>query len=375
MTLCLECYRAGKGCLHWFGFGQASSARWKALKGAGTIADDAEPPHILAARRFLRPRASEGGAEGRHVLTTEDPVKRLQSGCFCMNCLACANECFWQCQSCNDGEWGFCNNCVNQGKVCSHPLLALVHKPRATRGENDASPADSSVVFGVDGPLEPLTFRVGCDICHRTIMPTSTRFHCYQCTSSLLNDHQAGDYDMCTACYAELVAHDRISADNGPGGWRRCLQGHRMVLVGFVDGARRVVQQDLVGGVGLSRRALPAPAAHAAAAHAAAAELWLSDQGRHQRLATLDVAATPPSSWPQTALAPTHPPDGGFGARATARWAWFPPRASAADRADELCFPRGALITECVDLNGDWLVGVYMGQRRLLPAPYVQIAQ
>ncbi len=99
---------------------------------SGTFGRLADPtlaePHILTANRYQRPRAAPGGADGRRTLTAEDPDRRLQSGTFCARCYAWTNDCYWRCDSCNDGDWGFCNDCVSQGRSCPHPLLPWAYQ-------------------------------------------------------------------------------------------------------------------------------------------------------------------------------------------------------------------------------------------------------
>ncbi|KAL1635202.1 hypothetical protein SLS58_010372 [Diplodia intermedia] len=56
-----------------------------------------------------------------------------------------------------------------------------------------------------------------------------------------------------------LVASGQIAPEDGQNGWRRCLQKHRMVVIGFEDrdsGQRRVVTKDLVGGLAMKDNAL-----------------------------------------------------------------------------------------------------------------------
>jgi hypothetical protein len=111
-NICLECYRAGKGCFNWFGFGSAAWARWERLKSSGYLSAGAEQPHTLIASRFADLAS-----------TSSIPLLRLETGMFCSNCLKCANDCYFQCDLCNNGDWGFCYDCVNQGRCCTHPLI------------------------------------------------------------------------------------------------------------------------------------------------------------------------------------------------------------------------------------------------------------
>jgi hypothetical protein len=376
-NICLSCYRSGCGCLHWFGFGYAAWANWEKLKASGEPPLNPERPHLLTANRYLTPKMSPGGADGRRTITSEDPQRRLQSGAFCANCLAWANECYWRCFLCNDDEWGFCNTCVNQGKCCTHQLLPLTYKPEQSNippispTHDQQTPSAATLLTGPGvmefGPFKPLTFRVSCDICHHVIQPLSSRYHCFSCTSSIPG-RQPGDYDVCTKCYNSLESKKRTSPENGQSGWRRCLQGHRMIIVGFEDsrgGQRRVIIQDLVGGRGLHEE--PSKSLDHSGQDL---QQWSWGEGSQVRLVTTDVAATAPTSSTSLSLTTKFPPVGGSGRRALANWSWYPKEG---EGDNELLFPRGAEIRECVDVNGDWFFGVYMGSKGLFPAPYVRV--
>lgn len=102
-NICLDCYRAGKGCLHWFGFGYGAFNRWERLRRSDPSLPE---PHKLMASRFLQPTAMvASAAEDRKAWSTEDPYERLQSGTFCALCFAWSNECYWRCDVCNEGDW------------------------------------------------------------------------------------------------------------------------------------------------------------------------------------------------------------------------------------------------------------------------------
>lgn len=374
-NICISCYRSGQGCLRWFGFGNAAWAKWERELAAGLQTADSEKPHTLAAYRYLPPKSSPGGADGRKTLTHEDPATRLQSGAFCMSCLAWANECYWRCDICNEGDWGFCNLCVNQGKCCTHPLLPLQHTPSETNvptlapSRDEASPPSATILTGPGvrefGAFKPLTFRTKCDICHHSIQPTQTRYHCFSCTSTVPGAC-VGDYDICNTCYGKLVSSKRISIENGHQGWRRCLNGHRMVIIGFEDrdgGQRRLVFHDLVGGRSLKQDPYHGPKL--------GLQLWTWAEGSQIRLVTDNVMETSPSSAEDLTLSSVFPPDGGVGKNFWAKWSWYPKEGTEGD--GELLFPRGAEIREVIDINGDWYWGVYGGVRALLPSPYVRL--
>lgn len=376
-NICLDCYRAGKGCQYWFGFGYGAWTKWEQARqqGDGSLA----PPHMLTASRYMPPPTTPGGADGRKTLTTDDPKHRLETGTFCSKCLAWTNDCYWRCDVCNEGDWGFCNNCVNQGRSCSHTLLPLTHE--SVRGASDrprsprspGRPQTASILTGPSassiGPFKPLKFNTRCDICQDPIPPTQPRCHCFNCTSALIADATTGDYDICFSCYDNLVAHGEVSLENGHSGWRRCLNGHRMAVIGFTEGKIglwRYIERDLVGG-----RALRSEPYESSELGGQELLKWSWAQGdqKWERLVTKDVKAKAPTTDGSTTFATVFPPDGGFGQRAVARWPWFPQ----AEASDELSFPRGAEIREIKDVNGDWFFGTYMGAKGLFPAPYVRM--
>ncbi|KAI9754853.1 MAG: protein kinase rio1 [Chaenotheca gracillima] len=426
-NLCLSCYRAGKGCDHWYGFGYAAWHNYERRAPAGGYLSGHALPHTLTGQRYLRPKqsavqqpASNGASQRR--LTSEDPLKRLEAGVFCSMCLTCANDCYWKCDVCNEGEWGFCNRCVNTGKCCTHPLLPLIDTSRVTpkspstpssrtfsRSTQPAglppsasllrSPAGDTPATG-HGNLKPLTFTTSCDICRLPIQPSSARFHCPVCSD--------GDYDICTPCYLKLCGPaGKISRENGDKGWRRCLRGHRMQVIGFEDrdgGRKRVVSRDLVGGWALREEPVNSSSIEARGNADASTgpvtdgiapeEGWTwrdSGNGRrqtrpaagttgatHRRIPSASTAAAPQTSQDQPGDSSTQsqnpltmnfPPDGGVGLRVLALWSYYP----AQDVTDELMFPRFAEVTEVEDINGDWFAGGYAGARGLFPGGYVRI--
>ncbi|KAL8788538.1 MAG: hypothetical protein Q9213_001611 [Squamulea squamosa] len=380
-NLCLRCYRLGRGCLHWYGFGYAALQRYQRDVRDPSKPKDLSAPHGLIGHQYGLPEPEmiqSSPTEGERRMIRQDPNLRLQSGAFCGSCLGNANECFWKCASCNEGEWGFCNRCVNQGRCCSHPLLpvahrsslnsgSLLHAPNPSQGTSyvpalgPRSPS-STQFLGLSPPNHyvPLTLSTKCNICQHPVPPTNTRFHCPQCN--------AGDYNICTTSYLKLISASRISTDDGDKGWRKCPSGHRMIVVGFEDssaGQRRVVVKDLVGGLGLK-------GAGNSSDQSASQELsWQDGQQRHIRRVfgqdasqeTQDAAAT------AAPLLRQYPPSGGLGLHALAVWSYWPE----GEASDELPFPRGADIKEIEDINGDWYLGTYAGKIGFFPSNHVRV--
>lgn len=407
-NLCLRCYRAGQGCLHWFGFGSMAYQNYKLRAPPGGWPASQEGPHVLTGHRYRSPSqptvVSLSLSAPRPITTNEDPKQRLESGVFCDVCSKFANACYWKCEVCNDGDWGFCDDCVNVGHHCTHPLLPLTHK-RTTRSQQltdnpDATnhlqtpdlaysppssptltPKSASIVRGsnfvsiVNSIFRPLTFSTDCNICGYPIPPSRTRFHCSKC-----ND---GNYDICTQCYTSLVSRGAISPDDGHQGWRRCLKGHRMVVVGFEDrngGQRRIVTNDLVGGHRLKEDELfKTNRPQLAAGEGSTSPLgsppihdqvytWKEADGsvrRRKRTSNRYDLVNQDSAGMRSKF----PPDGGEGQHLVAQWSYFPTDGA----ADDLSFPRGAEIREAEDINGDWYSGVYCGKPGLLPSGHIVV--
>ncbi|KAL8730167.1 MAG: hypothetical protein Q9166_004250 [cf. Caloplaca sp. 2 TL-2023] len=163
-----------------------------------------------------------------------------------------------------------------------------------------------------------------------------------------------------------LISAGRVNADDGDKGWRRCLYGHRMIIVGFEDssaGQRRVVVKDLVGGLGLKD-------AGSSGDQSTGQELsWQDGQQRHVRKVFQNVSneARDPAAT-AIPLLRKYPPSGGLGMRALAVWSYWP----IDDASDELSFPRGAELQEVEDINGDWFLGSYAGKMGLFPSNHVR---
>lgn len=398
-NLCLRCFRRGEGCLHWYGFGNAAMQRYERQAPPGGYPANHALPHVLVGHRYARPVSGRQTAVDNQQMTSDNPTKRLQSGVFCSNCSAFANDCFWKCNVCNEGEWGFCNICVNQGNCCTHPLLPLAHS--LTKPEAHSSSTHTEISFATtprlgsgplssitsfpNGPYTPLSISTKCQICTYPIPPSSTRFHCLQCNT--------GDYDICTTCYMRLVSNGRITSENGHKGWRRCLKGHRMIISGFQDspiGQRRIVVNELVGGHALKDDFAGPDSSEAQQVPAEENWSWREGQQvqvrpitkRHVSTSTGAVSSAP-STAPSTSSSSTaplpqpqphtqnFPPDGGVGIKVLARWSYWPEEGA----QNELAFPKGAVVVEAEDINGDWFWGVYAGAKGVFPGNYGRVLE
>jgi hypothetical protein len=360
-NLCLSCFRLNKGCLHWYGFGIAALSKYSRMAPAEGYPPNHSLPHRLTGQRYLRPKRDPLQHPHPDVevppLTTEDPSRRLQKGVFCDICFSLANECYWKCYLCNEGEWGFCNSCVNKGRCCTHPILPTRYG-RTTRDEPVAEskmPAPvSPPTLSDDGSVLPIAFTTRCNICKLSIPPSHTHFHCPKCNN--------GDYDICNNCYAELSASGRISQVNGQNGWRRCPRNHRMIIVGFEvhDGEqRRIVVEGLVGGVALDEGGADGKTDGSNATNTDRDYIWKEPDGRVE---SRTFARRMTSSTTQ------FPPSGGVGMRMFVKWSYFPVDFDARD----LTCPRGAEIREVESINEDWFWGCYAGNKGMFPAQHVR---
>ncbi|RMX97937.1 hypothetical protein D0867_12604 [Hortaea werneckii] len=319
-----------------------------------TVRGVATATSISASLATVKAEAATTGTDSATWLTSggDDSLHRKAGpqGAFCDRCLAFTNTCYWYCHICLEGAWGFCNACVQTGQTCTHPLLPVAHLSTLQHHQPHQDP--STVAFTQMPHLRLDTYLLlpvltDCDICHRPIPPNRTHFHCYVCS--------AGDYDICTECYYSLSATGKIGQGDGPGGWRRCLRGHRLAVVGYQDmpeasgaggGQQRVVVRDLVGG----RRHKE------------------DDDGREGGRGS-DTAGAGGGSGAAAKLPPPPPPeDSSLGARCLALWSYFPPEGV----EDEVAFPKNAEVTEVEDMNGDWSIGVYAGKVGLFPSNHVR---
>jgi hypothetical protein len=401
--LCLRCYRLGRGCLQWTGFSASAHTTFQRMISSSTRrpAQIIDSGHVLVWFKYQRPaETAHQTMSGGKLMTSDNPSRRVQSGLFCDMCQSSANDCFWNCNKCNEGDWGFCNSCVNQGRCCTHALLPvrrIIHSPPPPAPSSTPSSTEISNTHTPQTEIESfkiLSFSTNCDICTYPIPASNTRYHCLECNG--------GDYDVCTNCYLKLVATGKISKENGHIGWRRCLTGHRMIVVGFEDheeGQRRVIVRDLVGGRALkdehvapsqSPTSSPATGGPVASPELGTGDWsWKDGPERRKKASRLRGGPGPttgssgsvsdlsnPSSSGVTAvqgqgISPFRrfPPDGGVGLVVHALWSWYPED----EVEDELVFPRGAHITEAENINDDWFWGCYAGRTGLFPGTHIEI--
>ncbi|KAL4921412.1 hypothetical protein BDW62DRAFT_208407 [Aspergillus aurantiobrunneus] len=395
---CRQCYRLGRGCPEWKGFETSAQAEFVKMRAssAGQSSQPSQSPgtqHVLQSLKYTRPpeTALRFVRDGKEM-TNDDPARRLQQGLFCDHCQAPTNEGIWTCNQCNQGDWGFCNRCVNQGKCCTHPLLPICRIRSISQHLQDQPTGDNSIEA-----FKLLTISTRCDACTNSIPTSTLRFHCLQC-----ND---GDYDLCANCYLKFVATSKIRKEDGLNGWRRCLKGHRMIVIGFEEypeGQRRVIARNLVGGHALKDIHLPPSSSPVQAASSTAgmstAESpptvgdwsWKEGSERRKKASRIrpfwnndrdrtpnsdpSTPISPHSNHPQSpSTAPSNsrrsPPDGGVGLIVHAMWAWYPEEGV----HDELMFPRGAEITEAENINDDWYWGCYAGMTGLFPGTHVSV--
>ncbi|KAL3431082.1 hypothetical protein BDV09DRAFT_177173 [Aspergillus tetrazonus] len=389
--LCLGCYRHGRGCLEWKGFETSPLAEFVRLKALSAIppTQPQESHHVLHSFKYLRPpeTAIRFVRDGKEMIS-DNPTRRLQQGLFCDICESSANELLWTCSQCNQGDWGFCNKCVNKGKCCTHPLLPICRMNNAPEGQSSASSSVSE--FNI------LTITTRCNACTCQIPTSTLRFHCLRCAD--------GDYDLCANCYLKFVATSKIRKEDGLNGWRRCLKGHRMIVVGFEDcpeGQRRVIARNLVGGHALKDKYIPSTSSVQAVSSPSGTLTtespttvgdWSWKEGSERRKKASRVRSawnndrdrTPASELgassslnsnqsqsPSTGTLSSRrfPPDGGVGLIVHAMWSWYPEEGV----DDELMFPRGAEITEAENINDDWYWGCYAGMTGLFPGSHVSV--
>ncbi|KAH8690121.1 SH3 domain protein [Talaromyces proteolyticus] len=385
--VCLHCYRVGSGCPY---YNTVSSTREEVYKDQHHPANRSpeEQPHVLNSQKYRKPKESSlRGTSDWKQITNENPASRLEDGMFCDICQSATNNCFWQCSECNEGEWGYCRRCVNQGRCCSHPLLPVrrILSTEAATSPTEATPTGLiSVPPSLSSPestaYQVLSFSTECDICKYPIAPSSTRFHCLKCNE--------GNYDVCTNCYLKLVASGKISKENGHNGWRRCLNSHRMIVVGYEDhekGQRRRVVRDIVGGYTLKEETPQVSSRTDSSNSVASPDLgngdwsWKEGNTKRKKASRARTSHAGTSSPTTDSGSPTttqssgrrvtgsvFPPDGGYGLVLRAEWPYF----AEENCTDELSFPKGAEISEAENINDEWYWGYYAGHTGLFPGNY-----
>jgi len=377
-----------------------------------------ELPHMLVSRQYLKPLAEtiKESVDQTGVMTTSDPASRLQEGPFCDRCGTFASSQFWSCDYCNDGEWGFCNTCVNTHHCCTHPLLPVTHKSFAAAAavagqpshdqptgtvtltssdlhtkNNRTSPAQSAPSStashavrspGLEVDYVPLAITTNCDVCGQPIPTSQSRYHCPSHGSSAPGlAESVGDYDICSNCYEDLVKKGRVKREDGPNGWRCCPSGHRMIVTTFEadqeDDQRRVVLRDLVGGRKMTEADMTAwkkSVSQSAASADREGSKSTPVGSRGQWTWRVDAAGTLKATRTTTATlgrnAGRYPPDGGYGKNCVALWSYYPEEGEGGK--GELMFPRHAEIREVDEINEDWWFGVYAGDAGVFPAAYVR---
>ena len=329
--ICLQCWRLGRGCLNWYGFGRNGWDRYASSRCPETeepIEETEEPierthPHYLFGRRYRRVtiRNAPTDQDGESVLVeTSDPSGhlQLQSGYFCSVCATFMPRYLMQCEICNGGEWAYCITCVNRGRCCTHPLLpAALVTNESYRNSMFYATTESANELPLDVHRHSYMY---CHSCRTSIGFSENFYHCPDCES--------GDYDLCQGCYLGLVTSGQISKADGPQGWRRCQEGHRMIVIALEYSARRVrafefpvrrvqkriIVEGLVGG-------------------------HLSDAGSQ------------------------YPPNWGLEPPLVALCSFWPSEKERNEEPDLLASPEGAEIQEVWNHNNGWFSGVHCGKK------------
>ncbi|KAK5103222.1 hypothetical protein LTS08_004027 [Lithohypha guttulata] len=423
VDLCTQCYRVGKGCKHWFGFGHVAEINYEALKSRDEMT---EPPHSLIGRQYHKPTPStilgtrpSTREEHQPDRTSSNPMDRLSEGHFCNRCGSFANAQFWLCDICNDGDWGFCKQCVQSHHCCTHPLLPVAYHPEpfsaipglsssnglhtdtlqpfplTTKGTSASNSRPHTPMSAASNRSQPgvgydyLFIDVVCDMCRKPIITPTQYYHC--------PSHET-DYDLCNSCYQSFLQHPRMRRDQNTSaediaGWRKCPSGHRMIVLAFEadvsdegdGGMRRIVKQDLVGGWKMTEADIQAwnlQNSHISNApksppltSRAGTWTWKEDAAgtrRRSRSSTLNNTLNGVNLDGSMVLnnSMRFPPNGGYGKQGVAYYAYWPEEGEAGE--GELVLPRAAEVSEIEDINGDWWSGVYAGDVGVFPFGFVR---
>lgn len=192
------------------------------------------------------------------------------------------------------------------------------------------------------------------------------------------------------------MRRDGNSSADVVAGWRKCPQGHRMIILAFEadntdegdGGMRRIVKADLVGGWKMSEAdqrlwnqqhniysspptSPPLSSSGFGGNSSRGTWSWKEDTSgtRKSRSRASTLSSTNINSVTSQGVA-RFPPDGGFGMRGVVYYAYWPE--DGPDGEGELRLPRGAEVAEIEDVNGDWWSGVYAGDIGVFPFGYVR---
>ena len=365
-TLCHRCYTLGVGCRHWFGFGSSSNTSYLRKAPATGYPPNHEQPHLMEAQRYLRSEERQYPPVPQAIGT--QLASRRHRGLFCSVCKAQCNHCFWHCDTCNSGEYGFCNDCVKQAWHCTHPLQCFavdhLHDP-----ETPIKPPPTSI--GTDLIAQPI--HTTCNNCHNPIAPSNTRYHCPTCP----------DYDICSSCYHSMLRSGEILAAEGPRGWRKCPNGHRMLIIGFQESLgeqKRVVVENVVGGWRIPEEdTIPDHSTNSPTHTSGNIEGATSASiSRTHRRSDSQSADPRGPGMPFATVRPSgdqsdrshDPPLQDHSRLMRVLWARIPDEGP--ENADELELPKGAVISEVFELNETWSWGIYCRRGGLFPRAFAK---
>lgn len=213
-VLCLPCYRVHQGFLVHHIDGGDNGAGDNRISRLSVSSSSRSCAHQFVPKRYrglAEARAQHTGPVSvhRNQSLSNDASRGIETGLFCDICFTLANDCYWKCEICNGGLWGFCNSCLSKSKHCTHPLIPL--RLNTTPDDFDmegviaqelgtilTEATSSSHPFRL-GDIKVLTLVYSCSICHEVIPPTISRLHCPQCRD--------GEFHVCKPCYRNLSVH------------------------------------------------------------------------------------------------------------------------------------------------------------------------